>query len=154
MTSPMPSNMDPKRALLTARVIWAALLAGQVILLIVVTMMMGKVTGVGPAVINSLHFSSVGFLILAVPAAMFVRNQTYKKNWVGNRVTPQGYLRGNLILWAACEGASLLSLIVTLLAGALMPFVIPSAFSLAVLVVNFPNGAPMNPVEPELLNRP
>ncbi len=151
--NPGPQNMEPQRALLTGRIIWAALFAGQVIFLIVVTMMMGKMTGVAPSVINSLHFSSVGFLVVAVPVAMFVRSQTYKKNWVGNRVTPQGYLRGNLILWAACEGASLLSLIVTMLAGTLMPFIIPSAFALAVLVVNYPSGGPMKAAEPDLMRR-
>ncbi len=148
------SNMTPEKALISSRIMWAALVGGQVIFLIVIIAMQGRLSGTpDPQMVATLHYISIGMVIAAVPVGMFIRSQMYKKFWVGNKVTPQGYLQGNLLLWAMCEGTSLFGLVVTMLADGFWPWVVPSALAMAVQVMNWPDGAPMRPAEPQLPRR-
>ena len=94
------NTTDPQRALLTLRVIWAAVLAGQVAFLIVVLALLARETVVAPG------FAGIGlfwFLMLALfvatPLSYGLRSQMYKRHWVHDRILPRGYLSGNVFLF-------------------------------------------------------
>lgn len=80
---------------------------------------------------------------LMLPVGLFVRNQCYKRNWRAEAVTPRGYLFGNVVLLAICEGLVILSLVNVFLNGALFPAGVPAAAVVAVHLLNFPHGGPM-----------
>ena len=63
-------------------------------------------------------------------------------------VTPAGYARGNILLLSMLGGPSLFGLVICVLAGSLWPYVIPSAAGMALQVINFPTGKPMQPHAP------
>lgn len=150
-----PFSDIQKQTLTQLRIIWAAMLASQVILLAVFMLVLkpGSAGVIDPQVINMLHIASLGFMILAVPAGHVLRSQQYKRNWQGHAVTPAGYVKGNILMLAMCEAVSMFALVVTYLGGALLPFIIPSAVAAATHVMNWPNGKPMLPREPDLFSR-
>ena len=83
-------------------------------------------------------------LVTSVPVGYFIRGQIYKKNWEGDVVTPKGYMMGNIVLLAMCEAVSLCGLVATMI-GHVVWFAVPSLLAMAVQVVNFPLGGPMEP---------
>lgn len=142
-TDPTPAN----RALTTTRLIWAAMLIGQVMFLFVIVFLWSSNAAFGPSPDMAwlLFQAAVVTLIVAVPVGYVCRQQVYKRNWVGDAIKPQGYLTGNVVLLALCEGVSMLGLVATLLNGSLWPTLAPSVIAMAVQVINFPNGRAMQP---------
>lgn len=147
-THPLPAD----RALMTTRLIWAAMLMGQVIFLFVIVFLWSSSASFQPSPDTAwvLFLVTVAVLVSAVPVGYVCRQQIYKRNWVGDVITPQGYLTGNVVLLALCEGVSMLGLVATLLNGSLWPTLAPSVIAMAVQVINFPNGRAMNPAQPIL----
>jgi hypothetical protein len=90
-------------------------------------------------------YASWAMVIAAVPLGYFLRMQSYKRHWQGDVIAPQGYLVGNLLLWALCEGCSLVTIAFCLLVGSLWPAIAPSLVALSVQVLNYPDGRPMFP---------
>jgi hypothetical protein len=151
-----PPSIDETRALLTIRVIWAALILGQVVFAAVIAVINSGDQPVGDdaELGQVLFYASAGLLALAVPTAYFIRGQIYKANWRGNAITPAGYISGNLLFLAMLEGASLLSLVAVLLGGAFWPNALPAALAVVVQLVNFPDGKPMRPALSEYERKP
>ena len=87
-------------------------------------------------------------LIASVGLGYFVRNQAYKKHWQGHAVTPPGFFMGNLILLAALEGASFVTLVFVMMTGQFFPLILPAVASLAIQAANFPSGLPMQETPP------
>lgn len=143
------------RALTVTRALWVVLLAGQLLfcLFVATGWQRGFITG-APDLARLLFPFSVGVLLIQTPAAVFLRNQLYKKNWRGFAVTPGGYLTANVIFLASCAGVSLLGLVVVMMDGRLGPPVVVPAAAVAMQVINFPNGRAMEPRAPELGDRP
>jgi hypothetical protein len=135
-------NDDPKHALWLTRIIWAAMIAGQVIFMVVVPVVWSRHATDGAAT-NVLFVISMAMLLTLVPFGYFVRMQVYKANWRDKIVTPGGYVTGNLILLAACEGVAMVGLVHAMLSGTLFPAVIPTILALVVQIINFPNGRAM-----------
>jgi hypothetical protein len=79
-----------------------------------------------------------------------VRNQSYKKHWREHAVAPPGFFQGNLILFAALEGSSFLTIVFVMLSGQVFPMILPAVASLAVQCANFPSGQPMEPALPDI----
>lgn len=139
-------HLDPDRALLSSRVLWAALLGGQVVFIIVIAVLQGQATGPtlgNPAMLDTLFWIAVAMVVLGVPVGYVLRMQMYKRYWERDVIRPRGYVTGNLLLWAVCEGASMFGLVLVMLAGDFWPWVLPSAAAMAVQVINFPDGKPM-----------
>ena len=144
MVNNPPPLDDPKSAMATARLLWTALLLGQCLLLggasaFTLLHMGGHQVDTG----HMLSYIALFMCITMIPAGYVLRSQMYKRHWVDSTVRPRGYLLGNVVLWAICEGISLLGLVAVVLSGELLPTVIPTVLALGVLVVNFPNGAAM-----------
>ena len=145
--NPGPNPATPQRALLTVRVLWFALLGGQMMFLIVVSMLIsrGLVQPVPDEAARLFFGISWAMVLLGIPFGYFLRNQSYKKYWQADVITPQGYLVGNLMLWAICEGCSLATLCFCLLEGTLWPAILPSLLALSVQLYNYPDGKAMFP---------
>jgi len=153
-----PIAPDANRiALSRLRIIWAALCLSPVLLFVVLIVMMAPkaaaVPTTDPDLVKMLHYISIGAAVVLLPLGYFLRLQTYKKNWVVNAVSPQGYITGNLLLLALCEGVALFTIIVTYLAGILMPFILPAIVASMTQVINWPTGKPMEPALMELPKR-
>ena len=128
---------------MVARIIWGALLMGQFAFMGVVAFLLNGGFEANVEVGQLVFYAAIAALLTGVPTGYVIRMQTYKKHWRENVITPQGYMAGNIILLAICEGASILGLIATLLSGA---FGLPLAvcgLAMGVQIVNFPNGKPM-----------
>jgi hypothetical protein len=143
-------NSNPvtaKRMLLTTRVMWFALLAGQLVWVMFVAMLIsnGMVAPVKDEVAAKFLIVSWAMVIVAVPLGYFLRMQTYKRHWQADVIAPQGYLVGNLFLWALCEGCSVVTIGFALLEGTLWPSLVPSLVALSVQVFNYPDGRAMFP---------
>jgi len=147
MVSQSEQIQDPAAALLTLRILWAAMLGGVVTFGVVVAFLFTKGGYRGTSSSPDLEriFLAIGFgaLVIAVPIGYFIRNQSYKRHWQGQAVTPGGYVTGNLILLAMCEGVAFFSLVATLAVGAFGWVTAPGVLAAAGMLVNFPTGRPM-----------
>jgi F0F1-type ATP synthase membrane subunit c/vacuolar-type H+-ATPase subunit K len=135
-------NDDPKQTLLVTRIVWAAMIAGQMLFMIVIPFIWPdepKQTQ-SPDIMLMLPFV---MLVVMVPVGYFIRMQVYKANWREDIVAPGGYFTGNLILLAMCEAVAFMGLVNVQLRGELFPALIPTILALMVQIVNFPNGRAM-----------
>lgn len=153
----MPSltytDENRRATLMVLRVVWLALLVGQLGFGAVVIFMAMRAEPTDQAHLGGQMLAIAGgVLIGAIGLGYFVRNQSYKKHWQEHAVTPPGFFQGNLILLAALEGSSFLTLVFVMLSGEVFPLVLPAVASLAVQCANFPTGEPMQPSLPDYID--
>jgi hypothetical protein len=162
----MTTTTDPKliaATLIKLRILWAALLMGQVMMLVVSILITtlahnnpgaaNTATATATATASAQPSSSIhplvlasGFsLLMALPLGHFMRMQTYKAGWVSDAVTPEAYFRGHLIMLFATELPIVLSMVAILVTGSLWPSLAIMLLTLGCSVVNFPTGSPMMP---------
>lgn len=138
---------DPRKALVVMRLLWAAILMGMIVYLVVV--LVAKVPHNPQSKSASLHdmlfYINSGMLFVGLFVGYTLRNQFYKKHWEGEVVKPQGYLHGNLLLWAIAEGCGMFSLTIVLISGTFDPYIWPAVGAAASIVINFPTGHIMFP---------
>ena len=165
------TTTDPKliaATLLRLRVLWAAMLTGQLMMLVVAILLSTlahnhsasatasaatstAATQLAPSLdassssIHPLVLASGFSLLIALPLGHFMRMQTYKSGWVSDSVTPEAYFRGHLIMLFASELPIVLSMVAILVTGSLWPSLAIMLLTLGVSIVNFPTGAPMTP---------
>lgn len=140
-------DVDPQKALMNARVIWAFLVAGQLVLAAVV-LVINSTTGafIDDPMVPGMLAGVAGFILLtSVPFGLFLRGQMFKRHWQGDRIKPEGYVQGNLLAWAMIEGPATVGLIAALLGGSLWPFGLPAAVAIGVMIALWPNGRAMQP---------
>jgi len=147
--SDAPQPLEPLAALRQLRILWAALLLSNVFFA-------GILAGAGmswqaseeasesPITLFAAIFLTLAMLT-ALPIAFWVRMQCYKRHWVENRVLPRGYLTGNIILLAMLDLLAIVSLIACVLSGRWFPMVAVALLALALHLLNFPHGKPMEP---------
>jgi hypothetical protein len=131
--------------LMTMRIIWAALLMGQV-MFIGVTLVVGPNQKPADATAaRMVLWVSVIMLATLVPVAYVVRAIIYRggKQEDGT-VSAQAYATGNIIFWAMCEGVGMCAITGALLNGGRGPHFIVAAIAMAVQVLNFPTGAALS----------
>jgi cytochrome bd-type quinol oxidase subunit 2 len=141
---------SPPQALRTIRVLWFALLLGEVLFLGVIVFLLSTgnaVTSMPAETIQLLFYINSAMLAAAVPLGHFLRRKRYEAARDGDVVTPQGYLSGNILLYAMCEGQALFSLVIVMMAGQYLPYVVPAIVAMTVQVLNWPTGAPMQSAE-------
>ena len=147
-------NMTPAKALLQMRLIWGALLAGQLIFMVFVIVYCLNNDSPSLEADRILYGAATGVCLVIVLMASYIRMQIYKRHWVENAVTPQGYVSGQVVSLGMIEGANMLSLVIIFLGGKFdVTFSLPIAL-LAVFLTSFPNGKPMEPAMPDYLNQP
>ena len=150
MSEPTYTDANRRITLVIMRVIWSALIVGQVGFgaVVLYQVKVGQAGGQSQLAGQMLAIA-VAVLIAAVGIGYFVRNQSYKKYWQGNAVTPPGFFQGNLILLAALEGASFITLVFVMTTGQMFPMILPAVISLAIQFANFPSGIPMQETPPD-----
>lgn len=150
MDQPIYTDANRRATLMILRVIWLALIVGQVSFGAVVILMMMNAGATGQTHLRGQMLAiASGVFIGAVGLGYFVRNQSYKKHWQEHAVTPPGFFQGNLILLAALEGSSFLTIVFVMLSGQVFPMILPAVASLAVQCANFPSGQPMERAMPD-----
>lgn len=144
----IPHDELLRRSLFTTRIVWFALLMGQLLFAGVVLFSNSTHTTPPSGGMEVMTYIVVGMFFLFVPTGYFLRMQIYKRHWQGDVVTHQGYYVGNLILWALCDGVALFGLVVTLVQREWGLAAVVSAAAMVVQLINFPTGAPMRPANP------
>jgi hypothetical protein len=137
----------PEQSLRTLRIIWAALLLGQVVFLVIVMWLIrqpAERSTITPELRRTLFILAAAWLVLAVPIGYLIRWKTYEKGRAPDgSVSPGGYATGNIILLALCEGVSLFAIVGILLSRQVTPFMYITLLAIAVQAVNFPTGGPL-----------
>jgi hypothetical protein len=136
-----PSNK--RQALLVNRIIWGALIVGEL-------MFMGIALGLGGSLQRNergariLFYVAVGMAASTIPAAFLIRSLIFRAGTdAAGNVQPGRYTAGNIVCWAMCEGVAFLALVTCMIAGTAMPYLIPAVVAMAAQAITFPTGAPM-----------
>lgn len=151
---PLPSA-TPASTLKLLRILWGATLMSPAVLAVVLGAGRGEdVTAAAaqPAMLGPVRVAVVALLVLlvAVPVAYFTRLQVYKRGWQGLAVKPEAYFLGNLMLFAALEAVTMLTLVLGASVGDRGPCWAVALVAWGGLAVNFPNGRAMQAEEPRL----
>lgn len=145
----MQPGYDETRGDLAAlRMIWGALLLGQLALAAVAVVVGVGGGSAGAGVASVLRYAAVAALVVVTPLSLFIRNQVYKANWRENAITPRGYVKANLVMLSMLGGVAVTALAMMFVTG--LDWLLLSVASVAAVVqaVNFPTGKPMRPAEP------
>jgi hypothetical protein len=134
-------NASPRQALLTMRIIWGALLMGEIGFLVVVMTVLLPARREPPNVQRLFVLVSAVFLATAVPVAFFVRAAIFNRARTDGGIAPGAYATGNIIFWAACEGVAFFGLVAVVLNGSLSPTVYFAAVAMALQISAFPSSA-------------
>jgi hypothetical protein len=142
---PTPTQPSPRHSLMTLRIIWFALLMGQVIFLAIVLWLIRQPgQAAEPQVRRTLFIIAAVMLATAIPVGYFLRMRLYERGRESDgSVSPGAYGSGNIIFYALCEGPSLFAIVGILLSREPMPFIILTLVAMAAQAVNFPTGAPL-----------
>ena len=105
----------------------------------------------GGAAAQSMGFT-IAIGLIALGAGHVLRIQAYKADWKADAIGPGGYVRGNSHFFAVLTAGALA--IFTLSVGGAWPAPIFAAAPVLIglLIFNFPNGKPMRPAPPRLLD--
>ena len=143
---------DPPQALRMARILWAALCMGVVFFgVVIVFLTQSAADEARTSTQGECPFFYVACVIavVAVIGGLIVRRLIFKSATSEGVVNPQGYMTGNIIAWAACEGAAFAGIIFCLVDGKLMPTILPPVVPFAVLLLLWPTGRAMFSVPPD-----
>ena len=90
------------------------------------------------------------FGLAAVGLGMFTRNQAYKAHWVGDAVSPKGYLAGCRRFFVMVVVGALAMFTISLATGYPAPTFAAAPVLIGLLIFSFPNGRPMMPTPPRI----
>jgi hypothetical protein len=135
----MDKNSPANKALITTRIIWFALLMGQIAFMVVVAVMDRPKQEMA---IPLEDMVGVNFLILltVVPVAFFIRRLIFRRGEVDGAAADAAYQTGNIIFWASCEMVSFFGLITVFISGSWWPAVVPTVIALGLQAMTFPVG--------------
>jgi hypothetical protein len=145
----LPGYDETRGALAMLRIAWAAALLAMLVVAAVVLSLFGDDPAPTDGARGWLRYLAVVALVVGLPLAMFLRNQVYKANWRGDAITPDGYLRGNILLFSTLEGIAVVSLLIMAVTGTDYLLTAVAAVCFAAVAVNFPTGKPMQPTRPQ-----
>lgn len=133
------ANATPDRALVTARIVWVAMFMGVaifvgIVIKIITASPLPAPTDSALSVITVLPFGSLAL----IPIGYVLRSQSYKRHWVGQVVTPAGFLVGNIVLFAVTEAVMSMAVMSSLLLGGFWPSGAALAVGAMVHLLNFP----------------
>lgn len=133
------AEADPAKSLMVLRIIWAALLMGQVLFLGVVLMLrsQGSASPSDAGMLKLLFFVEIALAALTIPVAFFVRRMVMG---LARPIPMQKYFTGTIIFLAMLEGVSLFGLVVLLLGAPLQTGLIVPAVAMVLQVISFPTG--------------
>jgi hypothetical protein len=142
MTQQQPT---PAGALITIRIIWAAMLMGVLTFMGVVLFVI-KPSGRPPDAkfTQLLFYIAVGMLCALVPIGLLIRSMIWRRGrGADGSVSPGAYSTGLIIQLATCEGTAFFALVGTMLDGGRGPQLIVAGIAMAVMLLSFPTGRPL-----------
>jgi hypothetical protein len=147
MSETLPS---PKAALMVNRIIWAAMILGEVCFMVVlgVIFSQGKEAPTKPEPV--LIIADAVLLAVAFLVALFVRVMIFQKARRGQMSAVQAFGTGNILVLAACEGAAFFGLVICLINHSFGPSMWVVAVALALQIVNFPRKSTLDSLAPGL----
>jgi hypothetical protein len=136
----------PRDPVLNTRIIWAALLAGQVLFAVVAATLVGQGQDrqADPKLESLLSYVALGFLACGALIGYLVRAKIFAAGRSNDGISPRAYVSGTVILLAMLEGPSLLGIVAGMLGGSLWPAALAPLASIAIQIVNFPTGSGVN----------
>ena len=143
-----PQITDPTQALKKSRIIWGALLLGEVLFLGVIIFVRGREGfPTGPNEMTwILVYIAFGLAIIMIPIGSLMRRIIMRRP-AGQPVQPQAYLTATIVFNALFEATALFGLVVTLLHHNFFPAIIPTAIAMYVQLRNYPHGYEMMSVD-------
>ncbi len=90
--------------------------------------------------------------LVALVAGHTARNQAYKAHWHGEVIAPAGYVKGNTLFFIALTAGALALFALSVTGGWPAPTFAAAPIIIGLLIFNFPNGRPMQPAPPRLLD--
>src|SRR5438132_10795132 len=135
--------------LMTLRIIWAALLLGQLVFLgvIVFTIWPNEQHTIDLELLRTEFYISIAMLVTGIVVGLVVRRLVFGRRLPDGTVDPVKYSTGNIIFWAMCEGPSFFGLVIMMQAGEGLPYAMVPAVAMAMQVLSFPTGRPLRPQE-------
>jgi hypothetical protein len=131
------SPQNPKQALMVVRIIWAAMLIGQIVFLGVI-LAIRQNSAEKPQTPPILGYISVVMALAAVPTAFILRKAAYGRPDQQGLIPVGKYSTGNILFLAMLEGTALLGLVAFFLGNTIG--IVASAGLMAVQLANFPCG--------------
>jgi hypothetical protein len=83
---------------------------------------------------------SVGWMVLTVPLAFWLRGYVFRAGWQGQRVDAESYLRGLMTMWTAAASGATLAAVGCLAGHSLLPCLFPAGFALVLMLLLTPSG--------------
>lgn len=136
-------SISSSKALMGIRIIWLALLLGQLAFMAVVFLLILPNASTRRGLQPQPALSWVPFLLLVtvVPAAFFMRRLILRRSTTAAGIRPAAFSTGNIVFWATCEGCAFFGLIAIMINGKLWPTIIAVAIALFLQALTFPTGA-------------
>jgi hypothetical protein len=139
------TELAPREALKFAWYIWLAMLAVPFVFSIYVAWQVGDRPhdAIDRPFANFWFIGPIVYLLIAGPAAFFLRSRYFKGYWSGDCVTPRNYLIGMGILWATMVVGGLFAIAGCLFTQSLLPCMFPALVALVMFVIHWPSGRAM-----------
>jgi len=132
--------------LMTARIIWGAMLMGQIMFLAIIVLVLWPNARpeqrMGDDVLRTMFYVGVGMLVSGVFVGYLLRSKIAVPGPDG-LIDGGRYFTGNILLWAIMEGVSMFGLVMMLLDQKPWPFLGIVIVAMAVQAINFPTGNAM-----------
>ena len=126
--------------LMRARVIWAAMVMGQVLFAVIAVAIKGNVKPAMAAdLVMTLHVLDA-VLFAAGAGIGYIVWRTLARPGEDGSVDGRKYLTGLIIFLAGCEGPSLFGIVLVMLSGTLHPGMVVPAVAVVVQLIAFPRG--------------
>ncbi|HZL36090.1 MAG TPA: hypothetical protein VFC78_12310 [Tepidisphaeraceae bacterium] len=143
---PKELGVIARKALMTLRIIWFALMMGQLVFFAIIVVAI--LPTVHPAHVQPmLNWVSVAMLITAAPITFFIRAMIFRRFRAEDGVRRAGYCTGNIVFWAGCETATFFGLVVAMINGSLWPTIWVVAIALLLQVLTFPTAGGLSASE-------
>ena len=133
-----PINLSPRGRLAAMRIIWLSLLLGPILFMVVIILVVLPHARPPANPVPALKWVCFAILATVVPVAFVIRMLIHRRARTMAGVTPQAYVSGNIVFWAACEGCALFALIVAMLNASLWPTIVATAIALSFQALTFP----------------
>jgi hypothetical protein len=150
MTQPGDNDALLRRQLFTLRIIWAALLLGPIMFILVVLLAIfpNRAPEAQSMDMSIFRIVSIAMIATMLPTAYIVRAVIYGKRDEYGTIPIARYSTANILFWAMSEGAAFFPIVCMLLDGKPLPFLALAFIPLVNNLINFPTGGRVTPVGP------
>jgi hypothetical protein len=93
--------------------------------------------------VNAWFLSTMAYLVVALPAALFYRRHLCIAYYRGELVAPQHYLAGMFTVWLTLEIGMIVAVVGCYLTASFMPGLIPAVAAFVVFITQWPTGRMM-----------